>query len=232
MSKKYKSDIFYTMGYCRSPHGMSGEFQRTREALRVQQRRQQKTRNRAKNRALDRARLWFAKSSVSSGFDNLDSSYATDKAAAFHAMRLAFKVNELTSGKGLEYQRAVLSKMLEQPLLQQTLPEYVINRVELQQCRAVCNGLKDAWSALKYGNGRDQYMARNVIEATVISVGDNQCLKGCSQYIGMNKRTLKRGVSRRTLLNEGVQGSRWAKSNRNRRKDALQQSVVDVVVAW
>jgi hypothetical protein len=106
-------------------------------------------------------------------------------------------------------------------MLQDALPEYVINRAELEQCRAVCKGLKDAWSALKYGNGRDHYMARNVIEATVISVGDNQCLKGCSQYIGMNKRTLRRAVSRRTLLNDGVHGCRWAKNYRNKRKDAL-----------
>ena len=85
--------------------------------------------------------------------------------------------------------------MLEKPVLQEALLEYAINRAELEQCRAVCTGLKDAWSALKYGNGRDQNMARNVIEAVVISIGDNQCLKGCLQYIGMNKKMLRMAMS-------------------------------------
>jgi hypothetical protein len=151
-----------------------------REALRVLERRRQKTRNRAKNRELEQARLQHATSLVSSGSKSLDSSYAADKVVAYYARWIAYTVHEMTYGKGLEYQRAVLSKILEQPVLQEALSEYAINRAELEQCRAVCKGLKDAWSALKYGNGRDQYMARNVIEAVVISVGDNQCLKGCS----------------------------------------------------
>ena len=41
----------------------------------------------------------------------------------------------------------------------------------------VCNGLKEAWKGLKYGIGRDQYLARNVIEAAVISVGDDQSIQ-------------------------------------------------------
>jgi hypothetical protein len=152
---------------------------------------------------------------VSSGLDSLDSSYVANKAAAFYARRLAYTINELTVGKGLGYQRSVLSKVLEKPVLQEALLEYAINRAELEQCRAVCTGLKDVWFALKYGNGRDQYMARNVIEVVVISIGDNQCLKG------MNKRMLRKAVSHRTLLNDKVMGSTWAKNDCSRRKDAL-----------
>jgi hypothetical protein len=73
---------------------------------------------------------------------------------------------------------------------------------------SLCRGLRDAWSELKFGHGRDQYMVRNVIEAAMIEVGDGRCLKAASKRIGMNKRTLRRAVSRRAMLNDGVHGTR------------------------
>ena len=48
----------------------------------------------------------------------------------------------------------------------------------------------------------------------------------------MNKWTLQRAVKRRHFLNEGKEGEVWAKNNRKKKKDALQQHVIDAVVAW
>jgi hypothetical protein len=66
------------------------------------------------------------------------------------AYELAYTVNSLTCGRGLDYQGAVLKKFLEQPLLQSVLPEMVVKRLEREQCRVVCNGIAEAWSELKY----------------------------------------------------------------------------------
>jgi hypothetical protein len=85
---------------------------------------------------------------------------------------------------------------------------------------------------LKYAIGRDNHWARNVIEAAVIMAGDNQCMDAAARCIGMNKRTLRRAVARRQLLNASVSGEVWAKIDRKKRKDALEQAAIDAVVAF
>jgi hypothetical protein len=153
-------------------------------------------------------------------------------AVARDACELAYTVNALTCGKGLEYQKAVLDKLLEQPLLQQVLPAVVVQREEIEQCRLICSGIADAWSKLKFGLGRDRYLARNVIEAAVIDVKDKRSAQAAAHRIGMNKRTLRRAISRRISLNAGEVGAIWAKGDRKRQKDALSQSTIDTVIAW
>ena len=48
----------------------------------------------------------------------------------------------------------------------------------------------------------------------------------------MNKKTLRRALKRRHSLNQGVEGKMWAKNDRRKRKDALQESTIDAVVSW
>jgi predicted ATPase len=225
------------MGCLRSRAAKRMAIERSRqvvqEALRVQRRRQWKTQTRRKNRALERARLEAARSELAS-HDNsrfLDS-ICMERVAALHAGRLAFTLIEQTSAKGYEYQKKVLQKFLDMPMLQHIMPTNVVQRKELQSCRAVCHGLAEAWKELKYGKGKDQMLARNVIEAAVISIDDDKCLKAAARCIGFNKKTLRRAVSRRHDLNNKTAGSIWAKGERARRRDALDQSVVDLVTSW
>ena len=134
-------------------------------------------------------------------------------AVARDARELAYTVNELTCGRGLEYQRAVLDKLLDHPLLQRALPEIVVQCRESEHCRVVCNGIADAWKELKFGIGRDKYLARNVIEAAVISVRDARTGQAAAECIDMNRRTIRRAVSRQQLLHNREHGVVWAKGD-------------------
>jgi len=155
------------------------------------------------------------------------------RAAALQARTLAFTLYNDTSEKGLEYQREVVSNFLDQPVLQKLLPDSVVDRRRLQGCEVVCNGLAEAWSELKYKTGKDQSLARGVIEAAVMSVEeDERCIKAAATCIGMNRRTLRRGFERRRLLNAESDGELWARIYRKKRRDALPQAVIDTVLCW
>jgi hypothetical protein len=209
------------------------ERERLEEALKVQALRKRNTACRRRNRALERIRSYNV-SSIAASVDNLEclELASINRAAAAHAKRLAFALAEETGKRGLQYQRVVLKKLLEQPTLREALPDFVSQKRELEDCRVVCDGLADAWSGLKYGIGRDRYLARNVIEAAVISIGDDRCMRAAGRCIGMNRRTLRRAKQRRDLLNKRSDGEVWARIYRKRRKDAVDQSVVDLTVAW
>lgn len=125
-----------------------------------------------------------------------------------------------------------MERFLTSPVLTHVLPESVVRRREYKQCRVVCNGLASAWSNLKYAKGKDHHIARNVLEAAVISLEDADYVEVAATCVGMNKRTLRRGVLRRCSLNAGVQGEVWAMNRRRKKRDALQQAVVDAVVMF
>lgn len=225
------------MGYCRSRAAERAakrkDRERARRELAVQARRQRKTENKRKNRALERARLSSRDLGETASDDaTYANSISCDRAAAVHARKLAYTLHEETLGKGSHYQRRVLEKLFDQGVLQPSLPDYVTNHKKLAQCQTVCDGLAEAWKGLKYGQGKDKYTARNVIEAAVVSVGDEKTLRAAATCIGMNKRTLRRAFVRRERLNHGASGEVWAKAGRKKRADALTQDVIDVTVSW
>ena len=223
------------MGASRSVAAERKAAEYRKECLRVKIARAKATKNRAKNRRLRKAveeeciqhQVGFnsgnSESIVNSGYE---------RAVALSSSNLALKVEELTSGKGVEFQRAVLERFLTSLVLTHVLSESVVRRREYEQCRVVCNGLASAWSNLKYAKGKDHHIARNVLEAAVISLEDADCVEAAATCVGMNKRTLRRGVLRRSSLNAGVHGEVWAMSRRRKRSDALQQAVVDAVVTF
>jgi hypothetical protein len=59
---------------------------------------------------------------------------------------------------------------------------------------------------LKYDHRKDQYLARTVLEAIVISMEDRKARKAALYCIGMNKRTLQRAIKHRQVLNDKVVG--------------------------
>lgn len=71
-----------------------------------------------------------------------------------------------------------------------------------------------------------------MIKAAVVSVGDEKCLRAAATCIGMNKRSIQRAFKRRELLNQGAHGEVWAKHARKKRKDALTEDVITLVVSW
>jgi hypothetical protein len=193
---------------------------------------------RARNRKRQEERYQEAESQQASTADTVEGEHMEAAMATFgmavarDARELAYTVNALTCGCGLKYQRAVLDKFLQQPLLQVALLAAVVERDERKQCRLVCKGIADAWAELKYGVGRDRYLAWNVIEAAVISVGDGRSSRAVGQCIGLNRRILRRAIRRRRSLNDWEEGAVWAKKDRKKRRDALSQETIDAVVRW
>ena len=223
------------MGSARSSTAKRKVAQQRKEALRVEIARTKASKIRARNRRLKKnAEEECIQQQVAfecgTSESTADSSF--DRAVAVGSSMLASKVQEMTSGRGVEFQRAVLERFMTSPLLRHVLPESVLRGKEYEQCRVVCNGLQSAWSKLKFAKGKDHRIARNVLEAAVISLDDADCVEAASTCVGMNRRTLRRGVLRREKLNAGVMGEVWAMTTRRRRSDALQQAVVDTVVAF
>lgn len=204
------------------------------EALRV---REGKRKSRAKSRRQEKIKLRAARklqpsTSIVETLEQYTCSDGFDRAVAIQARKLAYTVNELTCGRGVEFQRAVVERFLDHPLMEEVLPNSVLQRRKLELCQVVCNGLTEAWSSLKYAVGQDQRLARNVIEAAVISTEENQAAEAAIRCVGLNKRAVRRAMIRRHLLNESVEGELWARIDRKKRKDALPQSTIDIVVLW
>ena len=71
-----------------------------------------------------------------------------------------------------------------------------------------------------------------MIEAAIISTEENQAAEAAIRCVGLNKRAVRRAMIRRHLLKKSAQGELWARLDRKKRKDALPQSTIDVVVLW
>ncbi|KAG0631145.1 hypothetical protein M758_1G230800 [Ceratodon purpureus] len=57
-------------------------------------------------------------------------------------------------------------------------------------------------------------------------------MRAAATCVGMNKKTIRRAIQRRALLNQSSDGEVWARLYRRKRKDAFDQCIVDQVVAW
>ena len=102
-----------------------------KECLRVEIAKAKATKNRAKNRRLRKAvEEEYIQQQV--GFDSGNSESTVDsgyeRAVALSSSNLALKVEELTSGRGVEFQRAVLERFLTSPILTHVLPESVVRK--------------------------------------------------------------------------------------------------------
>jgi hypothetical protein len=63
------------------------------------------------------------------------------------------------------------------------------------------NSLAKTLKGLKYGAGKDQYVAKNIIEAAMVSSNNIESLRATKSCLGMNRRTIKRSFERRKLFN-------------------------------
>ncbi len=102
-----------------------------------------------------------------------DDGLSLDRAAAIYAKKLSHILHVCTSYRGQTFQKKVFEQLVCEPFLSPAMPAFVVNCKALQDCATVCSSLATAWSDLKYGNGKDKYLARNVVEAAVVSVGES-----------------------------------------------------------
>ena len=99
-------------------------------------------------------------------------------------------------------------------------------------CEAVCDSIASAWDHLKYGVGKDKYVARNVVEVAVVSTTSGSNMLGAGKCIGLNRRSLLRGSHRRQLLDAKQDKECWAKGDRKPRKDSIPEDIKDLVGKW
>jgi hypothetical protein len=219
-----------------SPSRNRVEEERTREELRVQARRERNTEQRRINRVKELLRREAGREVASSTNNLVDTTSelesSLNRAASSLARNLANRVDEFTNKRGLDFQRLVLQKFLALPTLQHAWPEFVVQHEKLENALVVCDGVKNAWEKLKWGRGKDHFLARNVLEAAVILVDDSKTRKAARKCVGLNKKTLRRALQRRQELNGMTCGENWAIRNRKKRRDTLTQEVVDLVTAW
>jgi hypothetical protein len=126
----------------------------------------------------------------------------------------------------------VVENILCSTALQHVMPEYVLKRKKLLGCEAVCDSIASAWDQLKFGKGKDIYMARNVVEVAVGSTTSGSNMLGAGKCIGLNRRAVLRGSRRRQLLDAKEDNERWAKGDRKPRKDSIPEDMKDLVGKW
>jgi hypothetical protein len=99
--------------------------------------------------------------------------------------------------------------------------DYVVKHMELLQCEIVCKSLKVTWKGLKCGVGKDQYVAQNVVKAVVVSTSYLFRLTTIRKCVGLNRRSLRRVVHQRQMLDAKRDGEYWDKGDRKIKKDAI-----------
>jgi hypothetical protein len=96
-----------------------------------------------------------------------------DKVVAKHAMKIGHVLHVCTSYRSETFQMKVFEKLVCEPFLNVVMSKFVVNCIALQDCAIVCSSSTIAWSDLKYGSGKDHYLVWNVVEAIVVSMGEN-----------------------------------------------------------
>jgi hypothetical protein len=204
------------------------------EELRVQANTEQRRINRIAERLRNQAILINAATSSSRRalLGSVEIQSSVNRAASTLAKTVAYTVEELTNKRGLDFQKLDLEKFMALPTLQHAWPEFVVHHQRCEYALVVCDGLKIAWERLKWGHGKNQYLARNVLEAAIILVEDAKTRRAAADCVGMNKRTLRRAIKHREGLNRRINGEKWAKGDRKKRSDTLDQRMIDLVKDW
>ncbi len=63
------------------------------------------------------------------------------------------------SYKGQTFQQIFFEKLVCEPFLSLVMLAFVLNYKAMQDCATICSSLAIAWSDLKYGNGKEKYLA-------------------------------------------------------------------------
>jgi hypothetical protein len=88
-----------------------------------------------------------------------DDGLSLDRVTAIYAKKLSHILYVCTSYRGQTFQKKVFEKLVCEPFLSPAMLAFVVNCKALQDCATVCSSLAIAWSDLKYGNGKDKYLA-------------------------------------------------------------------------
>lgn len=162
----------------------------------------------------------------------LEGQSSSTKAASRFGKNWAVSLLQETNTRGLEFQKMVVENILGSTALQHVMSDYVLKRKKLLGCEAVCDSIAGAWDQLKFGKGKDIYVARNVVEVAVGSTTSGSNMLGAGKCIGLNRRAILRGSHRRQLLDAKEDNECWAKGDRKPRKDSIPEYMKDLVGKW
>ena len=233
----HQNTIVEENGVNKRPRQNQGEHSRASLAA-IVAKRIHNTQSRRRNRAQHRMQSEAAREAFehTSSSDNpgtpLEGPSTSSKAASRFGKNWAVSFLEETNTRGLEFQKMVVESILGSTALQHVMPEYVLKRKKLLGCEAVCDSIASAWDHLKFGVGKDKYVARNVVEVAVVSTTSGSNMLGAGKCIGLNRRSLLRGSHRRQLLDAKQDKECWAKGDRKPRKDSIPEDIKDLVGKW
>jgi hypothetical protein len=94
------------------------------------------------------------------------------------------------------------------------MSKFVVNCKALQDCVIVYSSLVIVWTNLKYGSGKDHYLARNVVKAIVVSMGESKDVGATRRMLGLKRGFLRKAVQHRELLEIKAIGKKWAKGEK------------------
>lgn len=129
-----------------------------------------------------------------------------------------------TSGRGLEYQKALVPKILKHNIWRSVLPSYV----EMEVAHTTVANISHGWQYIKGCHSKDQQRARNVIIPMLLS-SSGISARQTSLLTGIHRRNLKSGLVRRLALETKSDKSLWAVCGRQRRVDSLPSHVTKLV---
>ena len=127
----------------------------------------------------------------------------------------------------MEFQKALVPKILKHPCWQPILPSYA----EMEVAYDAIGNLSRRWQQVKGCHSTDDQRTRNVIIPMVL--GSNiVSARQTSLVIGIHRRNVKSGLVRRINLEARTDLAIWAVSGRSRRVNTLASHVIKVVLEY
>ena len=150
-----------------------------------------------------------------------------DRASSRAANDFAFRWFDETSSRGLDFQKALIPKILKHTIWQRVLPSYA----KMEVAYNAIENLSRGWQHIKGCHSKDDQCARNVIIPMVL--GSNiVSARQTSIVTGIHRRNMKSGLMRRIALDARTDMALWAVCGRTKRVDALAPDVTNLVADY
>jgi hypothetical protein len=155
-----------------------------------------------------------------------DSNIDVERSTTRMAENFALQWYQETAGRGLQYQRSLIPKILKHVVWQNVLPNYS----EMEHAWEIVGNIARGWQQIKGCHSKDDQRARNVIIPMVAS--RNTSMRQTSLLTGIHRRNFHVGIVRRLSLDARVDRSLWALCGKSKRIDATPSSVCDLIVEF
>ena len=153
-----------------------------------------------------------------------DSNINVERSTSRMAENFALQWYQETSGRGLQYQRSLIPKILKHAVWQTVFPNYS----EMEHAWETVGNIARGWQQIKGCHSKDDQRARNVIIPMVAS--RNTSMRQTSLLTGIHRRNFYVGIVRRLNLDARVDRSLWALCGKSKRIDATPSNVCELVV--